>query len=288
MDYIEFRAKLVERITSMTTEGEEVRLSQVNKNNGIVLDGLNVRIPGCNVGPTLYVEEIKERFDRMKSGSEEEILSEIAKEILGICREKAAANTELAEKLMDYGNLRDKICFRLINRERNRVRLQDMPFRPVLDLAMIYYYSTDTICGLHGTIQLKNTDLERWGIAESELFRDAMHNTPLLEPLLSKPMIEDDEEFGLRIFTNQSFVNGAAVMFYEGAFSEYAEKWQRDLIILPSSIHEVLALPDTGLRSMQEMRNMVREVNATVVEDTEVLSDEVYVWEYGSREIRIA
>ncbi len=48
-----------------------------------------------------------------------------------------------------------------------------------------------------------------------------------------------------------------------------------DYFVIPSSIHEVLILPDNGIFQVPELNAMVKEVNETQVEREEQLSDKV-------------
>ena len=48
-----------------------------------------------------------------------------------------------------------------------------------------------------------------------------------------------------------------------------------DYYVLPSSIHETLIVPDTGLHDVNELEAMVKEVNETQVAPDEILSDKV-------------
>ena len=48
-----------------------------------------------------------------------------------------------------------------------------------------------------------------------------------------------------------------------------------DYFVIPSSIHEVLILPDNGIFQVPELNAMVQEVNETQVERQEQLSDKV-------------
>ena len=48
-----------------------------------------------------------------------------------------------------------------------------------------------------------------------------------------------------------------------------------DYFVIPSSIHEVLILPDNGIFQVPELNAMVQEVNETKVERQEQLSDKV-------------
>ena len=65
-------------------------------------------------------------------------------------------------------------------------------------------------------------------------------------------------------------------MLYPGVLDSLASKEGHDLYILPSSVHEVILLPDIGIPSATELRNMVREVNDTQVAPEEVLSYSLY------------
>jgi len=62
----------------------------------------------------------------------------------------------------------------------------------------------------------------------------------------------------------------------EQACDKAAERAGGDFYILPSSIHEVLIVPDNGMMDLAALENMVREVNATTVDPSEKLTDNVY------------
>ena len=55
-----------------------------------------------------------------------------------------------------------------------------------------------------------------------------------------------------------------------------AEKAGGDFYILPSSIHEILIIPDNGKMGLKDLENMVKEVNATQVSPADKLTDNVY------------
>ena len=40
---------------------------------------------------------------------------------------------------MDFENVKDRVCFKLINKDRNAELLSDMPYIEFLDLAVIFY-----------------------------------------------------------------------------------------------------------------------------------------------------
>lgn len=69
---------------------------------------------------------------------------------------------------------------------------------------------------------------------------------------------------------------------------QLAGKLQDNLVILPSSIHEVIILPEREAPSEGEAAAMVREVNDTELLPEEVLSNHVYRFDLEKGEVCIA
>ena len=65
-------------------------------------------------------------------------------------------------------------------------------------------------------------------------------------------------------------------MAYSSVLSELAEKLDSNLIILPSSIHELLLLAENADSEVEVFRSMVQEVNRNEVLAEDFLSDSVY------------
>ena len=70
-------------------------------------------------------------------------------------------------------------------------------------------------------------------------------------------------------------MNGASLLLQEDIRKQIGECLGSDYFVLPSSIHEVLILPDNGMFEVPELNAMVQEVNETQVERQEQLSDKV-------------
>ena len=87
---------------------------------------------------------------------------------------------------------------------------------------------------------------------------------------------EESDEFGMYVLSNSSKVFGAASILYPDVLKNFAEKLDRDLYILPSSVHEVILLPKRSETEWETLQEMVKEVNATQLEEVEILSDSVY------------
>lgn len=76
-------------------------------------------------------------------------------------------------------------------------------------------------------------------------------------------------------------------MLYENELHELAENLESDLYILPSSVHEVLAV-STELTEPEELAQMVAEVNMQKVALEERLSNQVYHYDKDLRKLTLA
>ena len=71
----------------------------------------------------------------------------------------------------------------------------------------------------------------------------------------------------------ESGMNGAGVMAYPGFMDQAAEQFGGDFFVLPSSIHEVLFIPDDGTMNAEELSEMVASINETEVAPGDRLAD---------------
>lgn len=84
------------------------------------------------------------------------------------------------------------------------------------------------------------------------------------------------------ILTNSKRNRGAVGMLRTDLLQEVAEKEGCGLFILPSSVHEVLLLPDRGLLPAEMLKETVGSINQKYVEDEEKLSDNIYYFRKGA------
>ncbi len=76
------------------------------------------------------------------------------------------------------------------------------------------------------------------------------------------------------------------MILYEKMLQETADLFHKNLVILPSSIHEVILIPVDSADSatLEKYTQMVREVNESQLADDEILSDHAY---YFNRRTKI-
>ena len=286
--------------------GATIRTNDVTKNNGLVLHGVTVQPEGSNIAPTIYIDGYYK--DYVDGSKLDDVIDRIAK----VAKDNAHAPSELgniAHTFLDFNNVKDKIIMTVVNTEKNREMLAGMPHQNREDLSLIYKVTVGSDERGMATIAIKNEHMEAWGVTPEEIHNLAMENTKELLPVTVQSMNEimremfgrdgmpDDmaelmfEEMPMNqqmyVISNESRINGAAAMFYEDALSGLAEQMGTDLFILPSSVHEVIAV-STDMGDPEQLAEMVREVNGGEVSAEEQLSDHVYRFDAASRSISLA
>ena len=81
------------------------------------------------------------------------------------------------------------------------------------------------------------------------------------------------------VLSNESGVNGAAVILYPDIPKYIFESIGKNYYILPSSIHEPLIVPEDEFINPSNLQAIVREVNEKHIEPEEFLSDNVYYFD---------
>ena len=302
-----FVAVVKEAVEASLGDGYVVSINEVLKNNGTRLTGMTIRTEESNVAPTIYLEGM---FERYKAG--DAAVPVIVSEIISVYESHKVTMPFDASMVTDFSACQSKICYKLVNADRNRELLADAPHIIVCDdLAVLFYILVSNDGEGTATITVRNNMADLWGVEEDELFKIALLNTQrlfrgsvmsmasVMMDLLSDRM---DDEYSSEFFdmvvsedmvpmyvcSNSQKVNGAGVILYKDLLKQFAEKTGSDFYILPSSIHETLLVPVSDQMEVEALRSMVREVNATQVAPEEVLSDNVYIYRREDDKISLA
>ena len=89
------------------------------------------------------------------------------------------------------------------------------------------------------------------------------------------------------VISNDRGINGAVSMLYEDKLHTLATEMESDLYILPSSVHEVIAV-STSMGDPNELAEMVAEINMDQVALEERLSNQVYHYDKDLRKLSLA
>ena len=83
------------------------------------------------------------------------------------------------------------------------------------------------------------------------------------------------------VLTNMTSCNGAGAMFCGELLEKIQTKLDSDYFLLPSSIHEVIIVPDEGGYDRSELDEMVKTINATEVNPNDRLADHAFYYSSG-------
>ena len=285
MNYQQFIEE-VERRVKEKIKGNEtitVYIHTAVKNNGKERKGITVSEKGIHISPTIYLEEYFQQFQEGKP------IEKIVEKILQLYEEVKCSHPCEESLLQNYEELKGKFACKLIHRGKNEKLLNDIPYVPWMDLAIVAFVLLEVSPYGTATVLVRKEHLEIWGLTEAQLLDEAKKNTPILLPYQFCPMRKllreicpyavdegEEEEESLYVLSNKLRSFGAASMLYEGILEKVGQKLGENYYILPSSIHEVIVVPESKSPVKQDLEEMVREINETQVEEEEVLSDRVY------------
>ena len=289
MEFTNFTTLVQREVEKRAGENYRVKLNDVMKNNGVVLRGITLMQDDSNISPTIYLNPY---YDAYENG--DTTLGTVIDEVIDTY-ERNKINRSIDMKFfLNYETVRSRIIFKLINTEKNRELLRDVPYIPFHDLSIVFQCLVSEERFGNASILIHNVHLQLWKVNARELYECALENTPLLqgyeladmntvlEEMKALGGIDDEEiedmqqEVPMYVLSNKSRINGASCILYKDILKDFAMVVDKDLYVLPSSIHEVILLPSDGTQESVQLKEMVREINQSQVEKEEVLSDSVY------------
>ena len=299
-----------ERLQDIT--GYEVRVHEVPKNNGLVLTGLTIVRENRNAYPTIYLDNYYEDYQAGRD------MESIVREIKRTDEKYQVADDFDVTCFTDFNKVKANLYYKIINLEVNRERLQNIPHKPILDFAKVYYVALNDERYGEGTVLINNEHLELWGVTADEVGKIARINTetkiqPTIVELkeivkeklayvyeelkkdgeipeyLQVPALDNIGDCPMYVASNQQNYYGASVMMYTGFLKVISDIMKDDLIILPSSVHEIIFIKseDAGYNFVGDLREMVENVNKEVVDREEFLSNNVYLYDRQMGKIKI-
>lgn len=290
MNYRKFTETIADLLRERMGADYEVKITEVTKNNGVMLTGVIMMRKSDRISPTVYLEE---PYRQYLAGT---TLQEIADRIVELYWDQMKDFNLDIDSFKEFEYVRDRIFHKLINYEKNSKLLEDVPYFKWCDLAVVFYYAVEEELMGRASILIHNNHLVMWEQTADVLYQIAQRNMRQRMPELLMPMqdlveemtgvkLHQKDEIRMYVLTNRAKINGASAMLYSDKIRELAKRLQTDIMILPSSVHEVLLLPDDHEQEYAFYRQMVEEVNTTQVEPEEILSYSLYRYSREKAEI---
>ncbi len=306
MSYAKFLETVRQALKKRLGNNQELFVRPVPKNNGVLLDGLSICTPGSLLAPTVYLNPYYEQYQNGMS------IREICEDILNLFCCTPSSGQIREDNVNDFEAMKSRIMMRLIHSDSNRKLLLDVPHVTYLDLSIVFYLFLERNAAGQITALVHNDFMEKWQVDEKTLFRMALINTPSIYPAQIRSMTEIlkdiarqnlgrnyDEEYldqllgeeeyysPLYVLSNQTGVYGACCMLYKDTLKNFADSLGNDLLIIPSSIHEVLLTPNENGLSYEYLNSMVININRSEVPAEDQLSNHIYLYTRADDRIRI-
>lgn len=295
MTYPEFVEAIYNTLSEKLMEGVTIRISHMEKLNGLVRHGISFQTEGEIVIPTIYLEPFYEAF---KAGKTVEAL---AREVWACYQEEVRDfSVEEIQRLENYKDVKYQLLARLIRIRDNERFLEEVPHLTFLDLAVVPYFPVTYAPENNGMVFIKNSHLEKWQIKEGKFWKDVLKSTykakgyflytmeEFLIDLQGKAELAGVENIpDMYVLTNLTKRFGAMPIYYPEVQAAIYERLGEAYYVLPSSVHELLIVresqvPDPVILSLW----MLRSIDKAVAKE-DILSHSVYKYSAEKKELEI-
>lgn len=211
-----------------------------------------------------------------------------------ICPECGMQEAVMTALLADYSFARQFLSFDVVPTRAYKEQLDDIPHFEMCDLSIVYRIRLSEENFQLKSILITNDMLRNYGMSQAMLKKDTSENVSGRFPVVYQSLkglfrdtlgitdecASSDPGDIMYAATVKSHVRGAGVLAYPDFFEKTAELLRGDFFVLPSSIHEVIVLKDTADFSANELVEMVRDINETVVSPVDRLIDNAYHYDH--------
>ena len=295
MSYPEFRELIFEALKEIVPEEITIKPVSAAKINSHIRYGIMFECAELSYAPTIYLEPFYASF---QNGSPIEALAE---ELYCCYIEETGPIPECINRLGRFEEAKKNIFVRMIHIEENKKLLEETPCVKYLDFAIIPYFEVNDESFFKGSILLKNSYLEYWGIDEDTFMSWAIQNTKdkknvllrSMSEVLAEFLTEEDIEFSgktddkMYVLTNEDKYFGAVLIYFPEVLEMICQRIKEDFYLLPSSVHEWIIIPATQIDEKEVLFHMVKNVNESEVMEEEVLSDNIYYYSANSQKIYV-
>lgn len=265
-------------INELNKRGYNAEAQNVIKNS-VELEGIRI-LTDINIAPVIYTEAIiRDAEDEGKT------LDEVVSAIISIYEGNKSFDFDV-DRILDKAYVLSNLYIGL-----QRESIEEIVKRSC-DLEGIesyLYIRGDADRNGSFSIKVSNSILERADISVQEAWDSAEENTftettirsmaQVLSDMMGFEYSEDmDNDTPFFVISNESKVKGASAILNKKVLAEFGKRYHTDrVVVLPSSIHEMLLVPYAEEVDLDTFSQMVGDVNATEVDPTERLTDRAYI-----------
>lgn len=246
--------------------------------NGVELEGIRI-LTNSNVAPVIYTEDIIERAEK-----ENKSLDDVVSAIIGIYESNKSFEFDI-EALFNKDFVFSHLYIGLQKDSTENIIKRACEFEGIES----YLYIRGEADKGDYSIKMSKQILDRAEISEVEAWEVAEQNTNAETSLESMAKVMADimgldftEELEgmtpIYVISNKSKIKGASAVLNKEVLAEFGKKYNTNkIVVLPSSIHEMLLVPYTEDTDLETFSTMVTDVNNAEVDPTERLTDRAYI-----------
>lgn len=213
---------------------------------------------------------------------------------------------QCVDNFYNYEYIKDRIVLKLINFKINEKYLEDIIYKKLSDLAIVYTVMMPKYDGAYSTVTVKKDIFNIWNISESELYDQALINMNRIDNVSSfadtmyklSPMPIEYYEMlkvmsdGLYVVTNSTSINGAS-MFLCTDVQDKLAKIGKGFYVYPSSVHEMLfqiedCMIEDKRSAVSVMKEITKGINKDILSNEDFLSDNIYYYDAINHTFTIA
>lgn len=279
LDYEQFKTVLTTKLEELLLKSKKpygYKKQVIHKVNQD-LDSISMIGENIKMSPTLYFNNMYDYYNGTDAAIEELALNAFETMLEGVNQ------TEITEELPDKEKFMENIFFQVINTEKNKTYLLEVPHREYLDLSIIYRYAGNISDNGMATATINYILMDEFKLTEEELYEAAYKNTRrILEPKVVSPGFP-----GFFMITNDQNIFGANGILYKDIIAKEAKKLNTDVYLIPSSIHEFLIQPVSNTLKPKDLKEIIKNANENVIGPEDYLSDSLYIYKLETDTIEV-
>lgn len=284
-----------------------IEVKSFEKNNSTKYTGLVFKLEGDDMAPIIYIDSFYKDYI-----NEDNInIDDIAKQVIDIYFESQVQrksfnmgnNSFDIRDLLDYEKVKDRLIVTAVNTERNEEMLKSHPHTEFGDISFIARIEVSSNVPGVSTVKVNNEILNYLDVSEEELMNQAWKSMKKMHPAICKDSVDVLKEMHpdlpdfftdsleerrgemYTLLTDNNF-NGAAYGFDKETLYGVCDKLNKNtIIIIPSSINEVIICPADKVDEPERLSEIINQVNTESVRSEEVLSNNAYMYDSRTNEL---
>ena len=203
------------------------------------------------------------------------------------------------KNMTNFEAIKDRVVYKLTRKDEKLAN--EVAYVDYLDMMIVFYIKLDEKRYALVTKEIA----ENFQADTDDLMLAAMENTPrilgasvrgifdTINYALSKAGLPflfemvDNIDVPLMVLTNNINTYGASTMLYTDLMKGIANRLNKDLYIIPCSIHELILAPIEEGQDVNYMIEMISNVNETELPKEEILSYSLYQYKRETNEVTI-